>query len=70
MPIATLRFNLDEEEHAFKAALYGSPMKNILWEIDQYCRNLLKHGDPSDETQALAAHIRSLVRELPFDIAD
>jgi hypothetical protein len=70
MPIATLRFNLDEEEHAFKAALHGSAMKNILWEIDQYCRNLLKHGDPNEETSALAEHMRSLVRALPFDIAD
>jgi hypothetical protein len=70
MPIATLRFNLDEEQSEFKSAMHGSAMKTTLWEIDRYCRNLLKHGDPNDETRALAEHIRLLVRELPFDIAD
>ena len=70
MPIATLRFNLDEEQSEFKSAVNGSAMKSTLWIIDQDCRNLLKHGDPSAETQAFAEHIRSLIRELPFDIAD
>jgi hypothetical protein len=32
-----------------------------LWDIDQRCRSLLKHGDPSDETARLAEEIRGMI---------
>jgi hypothetical protein len=63
MPIATLRFNLPEEQADFDAARLGRQMAATLWEIDQRCRSLLKHGDPSEETAALAEEIRQMLRD-------
>lgn len=65
MPIATLRYRLPDEEVEFRAALQGAAAKSCLWEIDQRCRSLLKHGDPSDETARLAEEIRGMIRESP-----
>ena len=62
---ATLTFTLPDEEPEHRAALQGSEAKRVLWEIDQKCRALLKHGSPSAETRQLAEEIRSLIRESP-----
>ena len=35
----------------------------VLHDIDQHLRNLIKHGTPSEETTALAEHIRQLIAE-------
>jgi hypothetical protein len=32
-----------------------------LWEIDQKCRSLMKHGDPTPETRKLAEEIRGMI---------
>jgi hypothetical protein len=63
MPIATLRFNLPEEQAEFDAARLGRAMVATLWEIDQRCRSLLKHGEPSGETGQLAEEIREMIRD-------
>ena len=65
MPIATLTFTLPDEEVEHRAALQGLAAKSALWEIDQRCRALMKHGQPSGETRELAEEIRSLIRESP-----
>ena len=62
MPIATLRYRLPEEQPEFDAARLGSSACACLWEIDQRCRSLLKHGQPSRETGKLAEEIRQLIR--------
>ena len=62
MPIATLRFRLPEEQGEFDASRLGRQMAATLWEIDQRCRSLLKHGDPSEETAKLAEEIREMIR--------
>jgi hypothetical protein len=59
--IATLRFNLPDEQGEFDAARLGRSALTALWEIDQRCRGLLKHGQPSDETAALAQEIREMI---------
>lgn len=61
MPIATLKFTLPDEEGEFKTAQQGRDAKIVLWEIDQHCRALLKHGDPSEETARLAQEIRDMI---------
>lgn len=65
MPRAILIYRLPDEESEHRAALQGQAAKGCLWEIDQRCRSLLKHGDPSPETARLAEEIRSLIRESP-----
>ena len=63
MPIATLRFTLPEEQAEFDAARLGRQMVATIWEIDQHCRSLVKHGEPSGETKELAEAIRQMIRD-------
>ena len=60
-PVATLRFNLPDEQGDYDAARLGSKALLALWEIDQRCRSVVKHGDPSDETARLAEEIRGMI---------
>jgi hypothetical protein len=59
--IATLRFTLPDEQGEFDAARLGRSALSTLWDIDQRCRSLLKHGEPSDETRRLAEEIRGMI---------
>jgi hypothetical protein len=65
MPVATLRYNLPDEQGEFDAAQEGGAARSLLWEIDQRCRSLLKHGEPTSETRQLAEEIRGMIREAP-----
>jgi hypothetical protein len=58
---ATLSFNLPDEQGEFDAARLGSKALMTLWDINERCRGLLKHGDPSDETARLAEEIRGMI---------
>ena len=60
-PVATLRFSLPDEQADFDAARLGREALSTLWEIDQRCRSLLKHGSPTDETARLAEEIRGMI---------
>ena len=70
MPIATLRFRLPEEQAEFDAARQGAAAKAVLWDIDQHCRSLLKHGEPLRETKQLAERIRAMIRDTPESLLD
>jgi hypothetical protein len=59
--IATLRFTLPDEQGEFDAARLGRQALLTLWEIDQRCRSLLKHGDPTPEQARLAEEIRGMI---------
>ena len=63
MPTLTIRYRLPEEQNDYDAARLGRQMVATLWEIDQWCRSLLKHGDPSEETARLAEELREMIRE-------
>jgi hypothetical protein len=63
MPTLTIRYRLPEEQNDYDAARLGRQMVATLWEIDQRCRSLLKHGDPSEETARLAEEIRQMIRD-------
>jgi len=58
---ATLSFNLPDDQGDFDAARLGSKALAALWDIDQRCRSLLKHGDPSEQTARLAEEIRGMI---------
>ena len=60
-PIATLRYTLPDEQAEFDAARLGQAALSALWQIDQHCRSLLKHGEPSDEARRLAKEIRAMI---------
>jgi len=61
MPKATLTFSLPEEQSEFETAIQGRQARSALWDIDQACRSLLKHGEPTPDEQALAERIRAMI---------
>lgn len=63
MPIATLRYRLPEEQADFDAAREGQAARSLIWEIDQYLRGIIKHGDPNRFRRELAEEIRGMIRD-------
>ena len=70
MPVVTIRYTLPDEQGDFDAARQGSEARRVIWEIDQRCRSLLKHGEPSDETARLAEEIRQMIRDSSENLLD
>jgi hypothetical protein len=60
---AILQFDLPDDQGDFDAARLGCKALVALWEIDQHCRALVKHGDPSEDAAALAEAIRGMISE-------
>ena len=63
MPTVTIRYTLPDEQAEFDAARLGRAALTVLWEIDQRCRSLLKHGEPSEETKRWAEEVREMIRQ-------
>lgn len=65
--IAILKFDLsdpdDERQHRY--ALAGRDALIALEEIEQRCRSILKHAEPSPETQRIVEEVRALV---PYEL--
>jgi hypothetical protein len=57
----TLEFDLPDDQGEYDAARLGRDALSTLWEIDQKCRSLLKHGDPTPEAARLAEEIRAMI---------
>jgi hypothetical protein len=66
--IATLKFTLPAEQAEFDAARLGSEAMQVLWQIDQTCRSLCKHGQPTAEERRLAEQIREMIPGEMLDI--
>jgi hypothetical protein len=60
---ATLTFSLPDEQADYDAARLGRDALAALWEIDQHCRSVVKHGSPSEETRELAEAIRAMISD-------
>jgi hypothetical protein len=60
---ATFTFQLPDEQGEYDAARLGRDALVALWEIDQHCRSVVKHGDPIDETRELAEAIRAMISD-------
>jgi hypothetical protein len=61
MPVATLTYNLPDEQAEFDAARLGMEARQVLWQIDQTCRSMCKHGEPTAEERRLAEEIRAII---------
>ena len=61
MPTATLAFTLPEEQPEFDAAREGAAARSLVWQIDQHCRSVLKHGTPTAAARVLASDIRAMI---------
>lgn len=66
--IAILKFTLPDEQAEYDAARLGSEAMQTLWQIDQTCRSLLKHGTPTAEERRLAEEIREMIPGEMLDI--
>ena len=58
-----LRYRLPDEQADFDAAMQGRDAKSAIWAVDQHCRSILKHGEPSDEVRKHLEWIRDMLRE-------
>ena len=65
MPSVSLRYTLPDEQSEYDAAREGQAARSLLWEIDQYLRGIVKHGDPNRFRRELAEEIRGMIREAP-----
>ena len=65
MPHVIIRFRLPAEQTELNAAMQGADAKATLWAVDQHCRSILKHGEPSEETRRHLEEIREMLRERP-----
>jgi hypothetical protein len=65
MPHVILRYRLPDEQVELNAAMQGREAKGAIWAVDQYCRNVLKHGNPSEEAATYLELIRNLLRDRP-----
>jgi hypothetical protein len=61
MPVVTVAYNLPDEQGEYDAARLGREAISALWDIDQVCRSLLKHGEPTQEERRLAEDIRRMI---------
>ena len=58
---ATLSYDLPDDQAEYDAARLGRQALSTLWEIDQWCRALVKHGEPTPEQRELAEGIRGMI---------
>jgi hypothetical protein len=58
---ATFTFRLPDDQAEFDAARLGRAALSALWQIDQHCRSLLKHGEPTPEEARMAQEIRAMI---------
>ena len=58
---AVLHFSLPEDQGALDAALLGRDAISALWEIENHCRAIASHGDPSEDMRELCETIRAMI---------
>jgi hypothetical protein len=61
---AILEFDLPEENAEHKLAVNAGNYYAVLWDIDQYLRSKLKHGDLKDEQYEVLEKTREELRDL------
>jgi hypothetical protein len=61
MPRLTITYTLPDEQAEFDAARLGRAALTTLWQIDQHCRSVVKHGEPTPEERRLAEQIRAMI---------
>ena len=61
MPTVTVTYTLPDEQAEYDAARLGRAALTVLWHIDQHCRSIVKHGEPTEEERRLAEQIRAMI---------
>jgi hypothetical protein len=68
MPTVTIRYTLPDEQGEYDAARLGSEAMQVLWQIDQRLRSLMKYGAPCGETRILCDELRAMIPAELLDI--
>lgn len=63
MPKAMLSFRLPEETTEFRDALQGSGFKGVVWQLDEFLRMRIKHGELSDEVATALQEVRDQLHQ-------
>jgi hypothetical protein len=63
MPKTIIEFN-EEEQHEATIALNGWRYHHVIWELQQYLRGEMKHGDLSDDRYECYEKIRTKLYDL------
>lgn len=61
MPTVTLTYTLPDEQGDYDAARTGAEARRVIWEIDQWLRSVVKHGEPTEPERKLAEHVRAMI---------
>ena len=64
---AKLTFNLPEEQEEFNDAINGNAFKAVIWELDQWMRSQIKHGDLADDVHEKVQEIRDQLHSILDD---
>jgi hypothetical protein len=66
---ATLSYTLPDEDRDFRLALQGADAVQLLLEIEQRCRSVVKHEhEPHEDRIRLAEEIRRMIHESGVDV--
>jgi hypothetical protein len=66
---ATLSYTLPDEDREFRLAVQGADAVQLLCEIEQRCRSVIKHEhEPHDDRIRLAEEIRRMIHESRVDV--
>jgi hypothetical protein len=68
MPTVTIQYRLPDEQAEYDAARLGSEAMQVLWQIDQRLRSLMKYGAPCGETRILCDELRAMIPAELLDI--
>ena len=68
MPRVTITFTIPDEEPDMRAALAGREALVVLREIERWCRDRLKHGDPPPAERAAIIAIRDMIPQELLEI--
>ena len=61
---AILEFDLPEDRTEYEITGRASEFYCVLWDIDQHCRQILKHAEPSKDVEEVLEEIISMIPEL------
>ena len=64
---AKLIFNLPDEQEEFNDAVNGNAFKAVIWELDQYMRSQIKHGELADDVHDKVQEIRDQLHSILND---
>lgn len=55
---ATIKFNLPEEEEAFKLAISAENLSRTIWEMDQWLRSQIKYNNLTEQEYEIYEKVR------------